>query len=135
MTLGALLDNPRQYYGQQVTLVANFGDVLGPRSFTATYDYPLLDQEVPVVSTQQITDSNGRPVNLDEWTTRNVRVIGTVHQFNLAAFEDRLGLDLDDGAWAEFGGHPAIIASQVTLLPDSGQGARDDGSQSSRPRG
>ncbi len=101
--------------------------MLGPRSFTLTYDYPVLGQQPPVVAARPITDSNGRPVDLSQWTTRQVRVTGTVRQFNLAGFEDRLWLDLADSAWVQFRGGPAIIAIQVVPVPESPQSVHDGG--------
>ncbi|MDP8922205.1 MAG: hypothetical protein M3O34_04925, partial [Chloroflexota bacterium] len=118
-TAAEIVANAGAYDGQAVTVVGDVDDVLGPRSFVIEDDDVLSFARLPVVTARPILDRAGRPLDraLDPLSTTNVMVTGTVHQFNLAAFEDRLGLDLDDQQWAAWAGKPAIIATSVIPRP------------------
>jgi hypothetical protein len=112
-TVSEILANPAAYFGQTVTVVGDVDDVLGPRAFTIDDDDLLSDDELPVVSARPMQDRLGGPFDPTPLGGRAVWIRGTVHQFNLGAFEDRLGLDLDDDRFAEFAGQPAIIADSI----------------------
>ena len=123
-TIDEIAANPAAYYGETVTVTGSVEDILGPRSFTVGDDDLFLHEEVAVVSTAALTDDANQPMSADALADGQVRVTGTVHQFNLEAFEDRLGFDLPDGPWSDRAGQPAIIASSVTPLsagPEMGQ--------------
>jgi hypothetical protein len=115
-TIERIASEPEAFYGRSVTVTGDVAEVLGPRSFVVEDDNLLVDATIPVVSAAPLLD-DGQPIEADAIVSENVRVTGTVHQFNIAAFEDRLGLDLDDARWAEWAGRPAIIARSVVLRP------------------
>jgi hypothetical protein len=114
-TLDEIAENPAAFYGRTVTVDGEVGDMLGPRSFTLEDSDLLFDEEIPVVASQPLVDTAGRPIDPEVLDDRFVQVVGTVHQFNALAFEDRLGIDLDDTAWEAWRGGPAIIATHVML--------------------
>ena len=118
-TAAEIVANAGAYYGQAVTVVGDVDDVLGPRSFVIEDDDVLSFAQLPVVTARPVLDRAGQPLDraLDPLSTTNVMVTGTVHQFNLAAFEERLGLDLDDPQWTAWAGKPAIIATSVIPRP------------------
>ncbi|MCC6174991.1 MAG: hypothetical protein IT305_06775 [Chloroflexi bacterium] len=119
ITIDEIIDNPTAYYGQSVTIIGPVEEILGPRSFTISDADPLVSEDLPVVSSHALmSGAEGQRVASD-YDGREVQVTGTVHQFNLAAFEDQLGVDLQDSEWTVWAGQPAIIATSIT--PTSAQ--------------
>jgi hypothetical protein len=118
-TATEIVANAAAYYGQEVTVVGDVDDVLGPRAFVIEDDDVLSFAQIPVVTAGPVLDRAGQPLDraLDPLSTNNVMVTGTVHQFNLQAFEAQLGLDLDDQQWAAWAGRPAIIATSAIPRP------------------
>ena len=116
-TVDEILDDPMAFNTRTVMVSGEVGEMLGPRSFTLEDGDLLFDEAMPVVANRPMLDSAGRPIDVAALDGRYVQVIGTVHQFNRAAFEDRLGIDLDDASWQSWGGHPALIASHVIMTP------------------
>jgi hypothetical protein len=116
-TIGEILNDPTLYYGLPATIGGRVGRVLGPRSFTVHDPLTDLDRAagevIPVLGIGPLAEAAGRPLALNALAGQQVRLSGTVHQFNLAAFEDRFNLDLVDNAWASFAGRPAIAATLV----------------------
>ncbi len=114
-TIDEIAEDPAAFYGRTVSVDGEVGEMLGPRSFTLEDSDILFDEAIPIVASRPLLDTAGRPIDPTTFDGRFVQVVGTVHQFNARAFEDRLGIDLDDAAWADWGGHPAIIATHVML--------------------
>ena len=112
-TVSEIAGDPARFYGRDVMLTGTVEDVLGPRSFVVEDDDLLSDATVAVVTARPIRDRQGDPIGTGALGDGMVLLAGTVHQFNLVAFEDRLGLDLDDAQWAAWAGRPAIIARYV----------------------
>ena len=112
-TIDRITDNPSAFFGQSVSVVGEVDDVLGERAFTVEDNDLLFDEEVLVVSRSALTGRGGQPLDVDTLDDELLRVRGTVHQFNLAAFEQQLGVDLDDSRFADWGGRPAIIPESI----------------------
>jgi hypothetical protein len=51
---------------------------------------------------------------------QDVRVTGTLQQFDLTAFEQQQGVDLDDALYAEYQDRPVLVAAEVR--PAQGEG-------------
>ena len=102
-----ILADPNRYYGRNtpLTFTAAVERALGPRSFLVRGPGNRL---LPIVMPW-----DGGPIDANRLVGQQVRVTGTLNQFNLAAFEERVGLDLDDRVWAPYAGQPALIASAV----------------------
>ena len=122
-TVNEIVAGAGTYVGKDVAVVGDVDDILGARAFTIEDDNTLVTAEIPVVSARPILGPEGElldldPLNHDDpFMPSNVMVTGTVHQFNLAAFEQQLGLDLDDARWSEWAGKPAIIARSIMPWP------------------
>ncbi|MDP8922025.1 MAG: hypothetical protein M3O34_04015 [Chloroflexota bacterium] len=122
-TVGEIMANANAYMGQEVSVVGDVDDILGPRSFTIEDDNVLSVAELPVVSPRPLVGPSGRPLELDPLDDdgfalpSNLLMTGTVHRFDLAAFEERLGLDLDDARWAEWAGQPVLVARSIVRRP------------------
>ncbi|MFI7496639.1 hypothetical protein ACH9D2_18215 [Kocuria sp. M4R2S49] len=103
-------DQSETYAGQEVTLSAEVTETLSTDTFViggaagTTVD-PLLiveEQEVPALDDGQV-----------------VEVTGTVQQdFDIAAAEEQLGIDLEDELYADYVGQPYIMASSGEILEE-----------------
>jgi hypothetical protein len=47
-----------------------------------------------------------------------VQVMGTVREFELPAIEEEVGFDLDDEAFEDFEGRPAIVAQSISPIDE-----------------
>lgn len=95
-----LADNPKEYFGQTVTLSGPITNVVGPNAF-------LLGGKVLAVG-------SGKEAPGGSLTEGNVvQVTGTYRQFDLAAFERELGVDLQDDVFAGWGDRPALLVKQI----------------------
>lgn len=96
---------PESYVGQQVTVSAEVGEILGTNAFTLTGPtQPLL-----IVSATGVGDS---PV---VEPSAPVQVTGTVREgFDVVSFEEEAGVELDDELFTDFEGEIYIEASSVS---------------------
>jgi hypothetical protein len=78
----------------------------------------LFDEEMVVVSSRPLAGNTGQAMDLGDFEGRRALIRGTVHQFNAAAFEDRLGIDLMNEDLDEYAGQPALIATSIVLDPN-----------------
>lgn len=106
----AFYDQSETYAGQEVTVSAEVTETLSVDTFViggaagTTVD-PLLvveEQEIPALDDGQV-----------------VEVTGTVAQdFDVAAAEERLGIDLEDERYADYVGEPYIMATSGEILEE-----------------
>ncbi|WP_158041220.1 hypothetical protein [Kocuria sp. CNJ-770] len=101
-------DESETYAGQEVTLSAEVTETLSTDTFviagaSGTAVDPLLiveEQEIPPLDDGQV-----------------VQVTGTVAQdFDIAATEDELGIDLEDELYADYEGEPYLMATRGEIL-------------------
>lgn len=124
LALSELIANPTQYLGQQVIVTGDLREVLGPRSFALNDpDEPGVNSTLVIGGEDGVIPSDFAP-NIA--VTEQVRVIGTVREFERGAIEEELGYQFP-GTWADdLAGTPAIIADEVELL-GAAQGGMDMG--------
>jgi hypothetical protein len=119
--LPAVLENPQSYYGQEMTFSGAVGQVIEPRAFVMVNrqslqggplsEAELADRGVLVVHT------GGSPPNVAE--PQNVRATGLLQQFDISAFEQQQGVNLDDELYTQYEYRPALLAAEV--LPEQGE--------------
>lgn len=106
----AFYDASETYAGQEVTVSAEVTETLSTDTFViagaaGTAVDPLLiveEQEIPPLDDGQV-----------------VEVTGTVAQdFDIAATEEELGIDLEDELYADYVGEPYIMASSGEILEE-----------------
>lgn len=106
----AFYDESETYAGQQVTVSAEVTETLSTDTFViagaaGTAVDPLLiveEQEVPALDDGQV-----------------VEVTGTVAQdFDVAAAEEELGIDLEDELYADYVGEPYLMATTGEILEE-----------------
>ena len=113
VTVDQITDDPSAYDGVTVTLVGDVEDVLGPRAFTIEDQDILFDETLLVVSSRPFAAQPENVIEADMLRSQSVMISGTVHTFNEAAFEDRLGIDLNAERVAAWSGRPALIADRL----------------------
>ena len=114
VTVAEIASNVAAFDGQKVTVRQEVEEVLGPNAFTLDEDALLaggIDNDLLVVSAQE-----NLPFINQELGDAMVQVQGMVREFDLAAFEQELGYDLDDNLFTDWAGRPAIVAQQITRL-------------------
>lgn len=115
-TLANITDNPDEYYGQSVTVDGAVGETLEPNAFVllteqAAENEELLEGDPAAVEDEGVLVVSASPQpNLTE--LQSVQVSGMFHEFDLAVFEEELGVELDY-LYRDWSGQPAILAQDV----------------------
>ncbi len=100
VTVSNLADNPEEYFGQTVTLSGPITNVVSPNAF-------ILDGQVLAVGW-----GNAAPGDSPTQGNR-VQATGIYRAFDLAEFEQDLGVDLQDDVFTDWGNRPALLIKQV----------------------
>jgi hypothetical protein len=113
--LSAIIEDPQRYYGQTTTVSGAVGQVVEPRAFVLVDEQTLQDgppSEAELVDRGVLVVRTGGPApNVSE--PQKVRVTGTLQQFDLSAFEQQQGVDLDDALYAEYQDRTVLVAAEV----------------------
>jgi hypothetical protein len=116
-TMSDITDEPEEYYGQTLTVAGIVDETIEANAFV------LIDQQAAGEADAQeeddlaadegvlVVNSEGFTPNVSEG--QRVQVKGAFQEFDLAAFEEELGVDLENDAFANFAGRPAIQAQQI----------------------
>ncbi len=120
--LSAVIEDPQRYYGQTTTVSGAVGQVIEPRAFVMVDEQTLEGgppSEAELVDRGVLVVRTGGPApNVSE--PQKVRVTGTLQQFDITAFEQQQGVDLDDALYAEYQDRPVLVAAEVQ--PTQGEG-------------
>lgn len=116
-TISEIVQAPNTYAGKTVTVSGAVNDVIGPRAFTIGGDEFYGDAQLLVVSAKAVPTPAGRTAQQALLARDVIQVTGPVRLFNLADFEKEIGFDLDDNAFRDWAGKPAVIARSVDLTP------------------
>lgn len=123
VSIDDITDNPSRYFGRTVTVAGEVDEIIGQRALTIGGDDFIGEDELLVVSVNQLPNVSGRPGanRLDKDDL--VQVTGPVRRFAVADLEREIGTDLDDNLFRDWEGKPAVVARQVNVMP-RGAGAR-----------
>ncbi len=112
-----ITDNPEEFFGQTLTVEGIVGETIEANAFL------LLDQETAGEGNAAEEDALAADrailvVNSDSFDPKlsegqSVRVKGTLQEFDVAAFEEELGIELENDTFADFAGRPAMLAQQI----------------------
>lgn len=105
-----LADKPEEYYGRSVTVDGVVGETVEPNAFVLADEAALEDGDLEDTEGVLVVSGSDSAPNLTEGEA--VQVVGTVRELDLAAFEEDLGVDLDDALYTE-GGRSAIAAQEI----------------------
>lgn len=99
---------PKDFVGRDVEVRGRVGSVISPRMFNLE-DLERSGDRVQVFTTGDAGIDEGQVV----------RVEGAVREFNIAAFEQELGVDLEERLYDAFVGTAVILARSVEILERS----------------
>ena len=115
VALSAVIEDPQRYYGQTTTVSGAVGQVIEPRAFVMVDEQTLQGgplSEVELTDGGVLVARTGGPApNVTE--LQDVRVTGTLQQFDVTAFEQQQDVDLDDALYAEYQDRPVLVAAGV----------------------
>lgn len=113
-----IMDEPTEYLGTTVTVVADLEEVYSTTAFALDEDAPFeggIDQDIVVISRDagRLTDID------DQWLNNKVRVTGKVGMVSVVEVERELGWDLEPEIEAELEHARAVIfADSVHRISD-----------------
>ncbi len=113
LTVAEITSNLTELIGQPVALVGEVEEVISPAAFSIDEDATFaggIDNDLLVVAAGQ-----NIPFINDAVDDSTVLVAGPVRQFDLAAFEQEIGFDLDDAAFEGWTGRPAVVAQAILV--------------------
>lgn len=115
--LSQIIENPDQYYGQQVTVVGEIQDLYTTRVFKISDQ--TVGQELLVITPEPLSEQQAAEAEELLEDNADVRVAGTVRQLVIAEVEEELSIDLDEQVEVEFRNKPVLIANNVTFSDSS----------------
>ncbi len=115
-SISNITENPQEYYGQDVTVSGEVGELIGPNAFTIGNQDEAAGGTLLVVGANELSQilEEGQELEGNEVA----QVQGTVREFIVAEIEDEIGYGLDDGLFEEFEGDPAIVANAVDMTAE-----------------
>jgi hypothetical protein len=121
--LGGIVDSPERFRDQTVVVRGTINEIMGPRTLTIAEGTGVLDRLFPgdtllVVGKYGPAPTRGAAFTETFDPKAEVQVVGQVHIFNQAAFEDHLGFRLGQNYGETWGGRAAIIAEAIQPLGD-----------------
>lgn len=116
-TVDRVTHAPDRFYGQNVAVVGEVGEILGPRSFMLEDNDLLFDEHVVVVSSRPLTGRDGRTVDPHALDGRYVMVVGSVHPLDARSLQDQPCTSLAVEQLDAYAGRPAILATSIVTHP------------------
>ncbi len=116
-SLSDITDEPEEYYGQTVEVKGIVDETIEANAFVLIDPAPAgegnasEENDVAAGEGVLVVNGDGFAPNLGEG--QRVQVKGKFQEFDLEAFEEELGVDLENDAFANFAGRPAIQAQQI----------------------
>ncbi len=102
--------NPMDFVGANVETEGVVADIIEPRIFVLAGE--LADDEAALVNSGVlVVNPEGNNPNLIDG--ENVSVDGPVRDFDIAGFEEEIGIELDEGLYSPYAGRPAIVAEDI----------------------
>lgn len=102
--------NPSDFVGANVETEGVVAEIIEPRVFVLSGENTG-DEAALVNDGVLVVNPEGDNPNLIDG--ENVKVDGPVRDFDIAGFEEEIGLDLDEGLYSPYAGRPAIVAEDI----------------------
>ena len=121
VSVSTIIDNPSEYYGNQVTVSGLVTQVIGPNAFAIGGDEFVGGESLLIVGAQELPQIvEGLPEGEEIQAQDLVQVTGTLRPAEQQQITDEVGYELDNQVFEVFGGEAAVVASQVVVTPQQG---------------
>ncbi len=121
VSVATLIDNPSEFYGNQVTVSGLVTEVIGPNAFVIGGNEFVGGEGLMIVGAQELSQIvEGLPEGEEIQAQDLVQVTGTVRPAEQQEITSEIGYELDDQVFEAFGGEAAVVASQVVVTPQQG---------------
>lgn len=116
VTLDDLVEDPEAFVGETATVSGVVDHILLPHAFVLRSEQFAGHEVLVVAEAEQLPTDPERPAQFALLPNDLVEVTGRVDVFDIAAFEEEVGEDVDDELFAEFVGGPMITALSVRII-------------------
>ena len=110
-----IVEDPQRYYGRTTTVGGAVGQVVEPRAFVMVEEQTAQDgppSGVELAKEGLLVVRTGGPAP-DVAELEHVRATGTLQEFDVTAFEQQQGVELDDNLYEGYQGEPVLVAAEV----------------------
>jgi hypothetical protein len=110
-----IVEDPQRYYGRTTTVDGAVGQVIEPRAFVMVEGQTAQDGAPSAAELAEggvLVVRTGGPAP-DVAELDNVRATGTLQEFDITAFEQQQGVELDEALYEGYGGEPVLVAAGV----------------------
>lgn len=113
-TVGAIMEEPESFIGENVTVSGEVSQVLTPFSYIIGGEQFVGGSELliigppPAVSSTPIADQEVYPQDV-------VQISGEVREFDRAAFEQELNVDLPADVFDQYAGEPVVVGGTTAI--------------------
>lgn len=124
VSVATIIDNPSEFYGNQVTVSGLVTEVVGPDAFAIGGNEFVGGESLLIVGAQELPQIvEGIPEGEEIQAQDLVQVTGTLRPAEQQEITDEIGYELDNQVFEVFGGEAAVVASQVVVTPQQGGSA------------
>jgi hypothetical protein len=117
-----IVEDPRRYYGRTTTVDGAVGQVIEPRAFVMVEGQKARDGAPSAAELAEggvlVVRTGGPAPDITELD--NVRATGTLQEFDITAFEQQQGVELDDALYGGYQDEPVLVAAEVQPVQNEG---------------
>jgi hypothetical protein len=110
-----IIEEPQRYYGRTTTVGGAVGQVVEPRAFVMVEEQTAQDGPPSGAELAEggvlVVRTGGPAPDIAE--LENVSTTGTLQEFDVTAFEQQQGVELDDALYEGYQGEPMLVAAEV----------------------
>ena len=123
ISVATIIDNPEEFYGNQVTVSGLVTQVVSPNALVIGGGEFVGGDGLLIVGAQELPQivegvAEGDVVEIQQQDL--VQATGTLRQFNQEEITNEISYEFNDQLFTEFEGEPAVVASQVVVTPQQG---------------
>ena len=124
VSVATIIDNPSEFYGNQVTVSGLVTEVISPNAFAIGGDEFVGGESLLIVGGQELSQivegvAEGDAVEIKQQDL--VQATGTLRQFSQEEIINEIDYELEQPVLLEeFEGDPTVVASQVVVTPQQG---------------
>ena len=110
-----IVEDPQRYYGRTTTVDGAVGQVIEPRAFVMVDERATQDGAPSAAELAEggvLVVRTGGPAT-DVAELDNVRATGTLQEFDVTAFEQQQGVELDDALYEGYQDEPVLVAAEI----------------------